>query len=263
MRPCLPGTTKSTQSRPPTVACHPCLVRVSVSDPVPRLAARGLRVAARGLRLAACGLRLAARGSRLAACGSRLAARGSRLAARGSRLAPRMSEGIGSLSPIRNRRLGDLMSDHPKTDDRDPAEVVTNMITQVLELASTWTAWDGRPGLVDDRVYTPHKAVRRVTDHLIDHLAEIEARLAGVATIPDHWHASAITTEADMAPFTPEDLDEARSRLTRLAQIFEIRLSKLTTADLDRRDGDAWSVRQIAFHLEESLYYATAVGRLH
>ncbi|GIE34588.1 hypothetical protein Ait01nite_076330 [Actinoplanes italicus] len=154
------------------------------------------------------------------------------------------------------------MSDLPETDDRVPAEVVTGMITQVLDLASTWTGWDGRPLLTDDREYTPHKAIRRVTDHLIDHLAEIEARLAGVPTIPDHWHASAITTAADLAPFSSEDLDEARSRLTRLAQVFQLRLTGLPAADLDRRDGDAWSVRQIAFHLESSLYYATAVGRL-
>ncbi|MEU8659024.1 hypothetical protein [Actinoplanes philippinensis] len=140
--------------------------------------------------------------------------------------------------------------------------MVTGMIAQVLDLAATWTAWAGEPIPIDDRVYTPHKAIRRVTDHLIDHLAEIEARLAGVPTIPDHWHASASTTAADLAPFTAEDLDEARSRLTRLAQVFELRLTKLTTPELDHRNGEAWSVRQIAFHLESSLYYATAVGRL-
>jgi len=115
---------------------------------------------------------------------------------------------------------------------------------------------------VDDRIYSPHKAIRRVTDHLVDHLAEMEARLAGVPTIPDRWHASAITTPADLARFTQEDLDEARSRLTRLGQIFAIRLQRLSDAELDRRDAGAWSVRQIAFHLQESLYYADAVGRL-
>lgn len=118
------------------------------------------------------------------------------------------------------------------------------------------------PRTVDGRIYTPHKAVRRVADHLVDHLAEIEARVARVPTIPDAWHASASTTPADLAPFTQDDLDEARSRLTRLAQIFEVRLSALTDAELDRRDGEAWSPRQIAFHLEESLYYADAVGDL-
>ncbi len=136
------------------------------------------------------------------------------------------------------------------------------MVARVLALAQTWTVWDGEPRAVDDRIYTPHKAIRRVADHLVDHLAEIEARLAGVPTIPDAWHASASTTPADLAAFTSADLDEARSRLTRLAQVFDLRLRALPEAELDRRSGDAWSVRQIAFHLEESLYYADAVGDL-
>ena len=133
---------------------------------------------------------------------------------------------------------------------------------QSATLATTWTAWDGIPHPAGDPLYTPHKAIRRVTDHLIDHLAEIEARVAGVPTIPDAWHASATTTAADLAAFTAADLDEARSRLTRLAQIFDVRLRALTDDQLDRRNGAAWSPRQIACHLAESLYYARSVGDL-
>ncbi|HCT77998.1 MAG TPA: hypothetical protein DGG94_19105 [Micromonosporaceae bacterium] len=154
------------------------------------------------------------------------------------------------------------MSDLPETDDRHPADVVTSMIEQVLKLAETWTAWDGKPLPAGERVYTPHKAIRRVADHLVDHLAEIEASVAEVASVPDHWHASATTTPADLAAFTREDLDEARSRLTRLAQIFDVRLRALTDEQLDLRIGDAWSPRQIAFHLEGSLFYADSVGNL-
>jgi hypothetical protein len=143
-----------------------------------------------------------------------------------------------------------------------PANVVSVLVAQVLDRASTWTVWDGVPLSADDRLYTPHKAIRRVADHLVDHLAEIEARVAGVPTIPDHWHASASTTPADLAPFTADDLDEARSRLTRLAQIYEVRLSALSDAQLDHRDGDAWTPREIAEHLTGSLYYADAVGFL-
>jgi hypothetical protein len=150
----------------------------------------------------------------------------------------------------------------PETDERDPADVVAGMVDEVLRLVDTWPAWDGKPRPIDDRVYTPHKAVRRVADHLIDHLAEVEARLAGVPTIPDHWHASAITTLADLAPFTGDDRDEAHSRLKRLAQVWRVRLSALDDATLDRRDGDAWTIREVAFHLAESLYYAEAVGDL-
>ncbi|MFE6867974.1 hypothetical protein ACFVFS_15585 [Kitasatospora sp. NPDC057692] len=150
----------------------------------------------------------------------------------------------------------------PAVDDRDPAGLVPAMVEHVLALAGTWTAWDGRPATTDGRTYTPHKAIRRVTDHLLDHLAELEARLAGEPTQPDHWHASAATTPADLAPFTPVDLDEARSRLTRLARIWSARLTALTPDQLDHSPGTGWSFRRLAFHVAESAYYADAVGDL-
>src|ERR1041384_7665548 len=120
-----------------------------------------------------------------------------------------------------------MTDEYPDTDDRAPALVVTEMIDHVLRLAGTWTAWDGVPLPADDRIYTPHKAIRRVSDHLVDHLAQVEAQLAGHEALPDGWHASAITTAADLAPFTHDDLDEARSRLTRLAQTWTLRLDAL------------------------------------
>ncbi|MGW5563511.1 hypothetical protein ACWEWD_08835 [Streptomyces tendae] len=143
-----------------------------------------------------------------------------------------------------------------------PADAVTGMVGHVLALAATWTRWDGTPAHVDGRVYTPHKAVRRVADHMVDHLAELEARLAGEETQPDHWHASLVTTDADRAAFTAEDLDEARSRLTRLARIWANRLEALTDEQLDHSPGAGWSFRELAAHLAESVYYADAVGDL-
>ena len=155
----------------------------------------------------------------------------------------------------------------PSTDDRPPGAVVTAMIERVLDLAATWPAWDGKPIEIAvegeaSRVYTPHKAIRRVTDHLLDHLAELEARLAGRAPEPDAWHASAITTAADLAPFSAEDLDEARSRLRRLALIWDTRLTSVPDSELDRSTGSAWTLRQVAFHVAESDFYADSVGRL-
>ncbi|MFC4054826.1 hypothetical protein ACFOY4_34500 [Actinomadura syzygii] len=150
----------------------------------------------------------------------------------------------------------------PITDDREPALLVTAMVDHVLDLAATWTVWDGRPVPEGDRIYTPHKAIRRVADHLVDHLAEVEARLAGRPTIPDDWHASAITTPADLAPFTDQDLDEAVSRLTRLGHIWADRLTVLTADQLDQSPGEGWTFRQIVFHLTDSAGYADAVGKL-
>jgi hypothetical protein len=163
----------------------------------------------------------------------------------------------------------DGANDRPTTDDRHPADAIAAMVDHVLALAATWTRWDGTPITVDaddgPRTYTPHKAIRRVADHMIDHLAELEARRAGEPTIADHWHASAITTDADRAGFSGADLDEARSRLTRLAQIWDVRLRALDAAELDAQDParpDEWTLREVAFHLTGSTYYADAIGRL-
>jgi hypothetical protein len=41
----------------------------------------------------------------------------------------------------------------------------------------------------DDRVYTPHKAIRRVADHMIDHLAQLEAHVSGAEPLPDRCTA--------------------------------------------------------------------------
>ena len=155
----------------------------------------------------------------------------------------------------------------PIVDDRHPAEVVTAMVNHVLDFAATWQQWNGQPIVVavegeTPRTYTPHKAIRRVTDHPIDHLAELEAAIAGKTPEPDFWHGSFITTEADLAPFTVEDFDEAHSRLRRLAFIWDARLRSLSDAQLDRVDGDSWSMRQVALHVSESAFYADSVGKL-
>lgn len=155
----------------------------------------------------------------------------------------------------------------PVVDDHHPADVVTAMVDHVLELATTWPRWDGNPFETPvegepPRKYTPHKAVRRVADHLIDHLAELEARLAGRPTEPDRCHGSMITTVGDLGTFTAADLDEARSRLRRLALIWEVRLGALSDEQLDETVGDAWTPRQLAFHVAESAFYADSVGSL-
>ena len=161
-----------------------------------------------------------------------------------------------------------LMTDPgPENDARHPADVVTGMVDHVLHLAETWPGWDRHPVEIPvdgepPRVYTPHKAIRRVADHLVDHIAELEARLARRPTEPDRWHASAITTPADLAAFTTEDLDEARSRLRRLALIWDVRLRSLSAEQLDQQEGNAWTLRQLAFHVAESAFYAESVGAL-
>ena len=152
-----------------------------------------------------------------------------------------------------------MADDRPEVDDWDPADAMAQMVAHVLRLAETWGAY---PMPIDDRVYTPHKAIRRVADHMLDHLAQLEAHVAGADPVPDRWHGSHVTTAADLAPFTPEDLDEARSRLERLAQLWRIRLAAIPPEELDRAEGDAYTPREMAFCAVGSTYYADAVGDL-
>jgi hypothetical protein len=155
-----------------------------------------------------------------------------------------------------------MSHDRPLVDDRPPADAIADMVEHVLALAETWTAWDGEPLHAGDRLYTPHKAIRRVGDHMIDHLAQLEVHLANQTPLSDQWHASLMTTAMDMAPFTTQDLDEARSRLMRLAQIWAIRVRSVPEEELDRSEGDAYTPREMAFCAVGSVYYADSVGRL-
>lgn len=105
-------------------------------------------------------------------------------------------------------------------DTENPGAAVVAGVQRVLDLAQTWLRWDGVARISDDdmRVYTPVKAIRRHADHLVDHLAEIEALLDGQPTEPDAWHASLVTLDSDWARFTEADMNEATQRLRRLGQ---------------------------------------------
>src|SRR6185312_10286083 len=145
----------------------------------------------------------------------------------------------------------------------DVAKPVVDAVTEVLAIAEGWLGWDGRPVRQHGNTWTPHKAVRRVADHLLDHLAEIECRLAGLPTVPDRWHGRTVTTDADFARFTEVDLDEATSRLTRLAACYQARLGGLPAQTLDARPDEAtWTIREVVHHVSNVTYYADMVGRL-
>jgi hypothetical protein len=145
----------------------------------------------------------------------------------------------------------------------NPGTVVMAGVQRILELAQTWLAWDGSPYVAEDgaRIYTPNKAIRRHTDHLIDHLAEIEALLAGQQTEPDGWHASNVTLASDWASFTEADLNEAQQRLRRIAQTYLSRLALAGPQEWDIPRGSHWTLREIAEHVAGA-WYAEQVGDL-
>lgn len=179
---------------------------------------------------------------------------------RGSCWSLRNAQRRGEITAVVAGNTPDGKDDRPRVDDREPADAIQEMVSHVLKLAETWVAWDGTPVTIDNRVYTPHKAMRRVADHMVDHLAQLETHLADVRPLPDEWHASSVTTPADLALFQPEDLDEARSRLSRLAQIWRIRLAAVPAEKMDAAEGDAYTPREMVFHVVESTYYADALG---
>jgi hypothetical protein len=145
----------------------------------------------------------------------------------------------------------------------NPGCAVVATVERTLALARTWLAWDGRPRLADDgeRAYTPHKAIRRTADHLVDHLAQVEALVACVPGEPDRWHGSAVTLDADRAAFTEADLAEAAQRLRRLARTFELRYLAAGPPAWDAPRGDEWTLREVAEHVATP-WYAEQVGDL-
>jgi hypothetical protein len=159
-----------------------------------------------------------------------------------------------------------MTADQPPDPAANPAQLVADGVEHCLSLAATWHGWDGRPvARTNDgmpNTWTPHKALRRITDHLIDHLHEVEALLAGAEAMPDQWHGRAVTLDADWARFTEPDFDEARSRLRRLARCYLLRYRVAGPGAWDQPRGEAWTLRATAEHVAGVTYYADQVGRL-
>lgn len=136
-------------------------------------------------------------------------------------------------------------------------------VADVLAVAETWLGWNGVPVYREGNAWTPLKALRRVADHLLDHLTEIECRLAGQPTLPDKWHGRMVTLDADFARFTEIDLDEATSRLSRVGACYQARVGKLDAAVLDARPAaEVWTIREIVHHVSGVTAYAEMIGRL-
>ena len=115
----------------------------------------------------------------------------------------------------------------------DPDELVLQAAEDALAVAEGWIGWSAGASMSLGNAWTPHKALRRITDHLVDHLCQVEAR------------------SADWARFTEQDLDEASARIRRLAQVLAIRLLALRPS-WDEEAGEEWTIRAIAEHVAEA-----------
>lgn len=131
-----------------------------------------------------------------------------------------------------------------------------------LATAETWLGWNGNARLGLGSVWTPHKILRRLTDHFIDHLAQVEALLAGADPPDAPWQGRMITLEQDWARFSEADLREATARLRRLASMYIRRLGVLGPDEYERHRGEQWTIQQITEHLIDGISEYTAQAPL-
>lgn len=111
--------------------------------------------------------------------------------------------------------------------------------------------------------YTPRKVLRRVLDHALDHLNQLEQWLLwqqqGVIPHPaDGWADSATTLEEDRLPLTEADLKAWLWRIDLVVELVAQRAGQLSPQQLDWMPPDGgWSLRQMLHHLASAeMYYA-------
>jgi hypothetical protein len=147
----------------------------------------------------------------------------------------------------------------------DPAREVPAFMTNELVARLT----DARPApltamRVTGYTYTPRKLLRRVLDHALDHLNQIDQWLAwqrrGIVPTPtDGWVPSTVTLPDDRLPLAGADLDAWLWRIDQAARLVQQRAEPLTPAELDWLPPDGgWPLRRVLHHLarSERLYAA-------
>ena len=147
-------------------------------------------------------------------------------------------------------------------DNPEPDERILQAAEDALAMAESWIGWDSGPSYSLGGAWTPHKIMRRIADHMIDHICQIECMSAGVPPVPDPWHGRAVSMASDWARFDEQDLDEASARIRRLAQVLAMRLCALR-GEWDTDRGADWTIRKLGEHVAEATgVYATRMGRL-
>lgn len=111
--------------------------------------------------------------------------------------------------------------------------------------------------------YTPRKILRRVLDHALDHLNQVEQWLLWqqqgvVPHSADGWADSATTLEEDRLLLTSADLKAWLWRIDLVVELITQRAEQLSLQQLDWMPPDGgWSLRQILHHLASAeMYYA-------
>jgi len=119
--------------------------------------------------------------------------------------------------------------------------------------------------VVESYTYTPRKPLRRVLDHTLDHLNQIEQwqrwRRDGVVPTPtDGWVPSTVTLPGDRLPLTASDLDAWLWRIDLAMSLLIQRAARLGEEELDWQPPDGgWALRRVLHHVARSevLYAAS------
>jgi len=118
---------------------------------------------------------------------------------------------------------------------------------------------------VTSYTYTPRKPLRRVLDHALDHLNQIDQwqrwRSDGVVPVPtDGWASSTVTLPEDRLPLTAADLNAWLWRIDQAMRLLTQRAAGLSDDDLDWQPPDGgWPLRRVLHHVARSevLYAAS------
>ena len=118
---------------------------------------------------------------------------------------------------------------------------------------------------VKSYTYTPRKPLRRVLDHTLDHLNQIDQwqswrRDNVVPTPTDGWVPSTVTLPEDRLPLTATDLDAWLWRIDQAMRLLVQRAAALGEEELDWLPPDGgWPLRRVLHHVARSevLYAAS------
>src|SRR5947207_6215580 len=118
---------------------------------------------------------------------------------------------------------------------------------------------------VESYTYTPRKPLRRVLDHALDHLNQIDQwqcwRRGGVVPTPtDGCAPSTVTLPEDRLPLTATDLDAWLWRIDEAMRLLTQRAASLSQDELDWQPPDGgWALRRVLHHVARSeLLYAAS-----
>lgn len=115
----------------------------------------------------------------------------------------------------------------------------------------------------EEHSYTPRKILRRILDHALDHLNQIDQWLSwqkhGIAPAPtDGWATSGETLPEDLCAISSAELQAWLWRIDLTIDLVANRATQLSPAQLDWIPPDGgWTLRQMLHHLASAeTYYA-------